>query len=322
MRLMLACVLTTLTGPAMAQKYDSLHIGGTVYSNATVLSMTRTDIFIQHAGGLANIKVNSLSPEVLRHLGYEALPPVEPKISAQTGRTGGKNTGRPGKVSPVPQRTTPRSPALPKVEAPPTTPLSVAPKAIVQTLPEASKTSASNEETRPVPQRKAESQMEVEASPETRLEQVRKIQAFGQQWQGAVRPELPAAPTAVVIGVLVVMLFAYLFFCFCSKLIVEKTGNEAGVLIWLPVVQLLPMLRAAGMPAWWFLLWMVPVMNIVASLVWSFKIVEARGKSVLWAILLLLPGTNLIAFIYLAFSSGYDARPPVVTIPPPLDKAA
>jgi hypothetical protein len=314
MRLMLACWLTVLAGPLWAERYESLRIGGTVYSNATVLSMTRTDVFIQHAGGLANIKVKSLSPEVLRQIGYEA-PPVETKNSTQAGKTSGKNTGRPSKGSSAPPPVTPRPAALPQVEAPPTTPPPVTPKAIVQAITEAAKQAVSKEE---APKGATPERSEAE----TRLEQVRNVQALAQKWQGVARPELPVMPKAVILGVLVVMVFAYLFFCYCSKLIVEKTGNEAGVLIWLPIVQLLPLLRAAGMPAWWFLLWMLPVVNLIASIVWSFKIVEARGKSVLWAILLILPGTNLIALLYLAFSEGNDEKPPALAIPPPIDKAA
>ncbi|MEK7785274.1 MAG: hypothetical protein AAB658_07610, partial [Chloroflexota bacterium] len=44
------------------------------------------------------------------------------------------------------------------------------------------------------------------------------------------------------------------------------------------------------------------------QIVWCFKIVQARGKSVLAAIGLLLPVTNLLSLLYLAFSGGNGAE--------------
>jgi hypothetical protein len=46
----------------------------------------------------------------------------------------------------------------------------------------------------------------------------------------------------------------------------------------------------------------------LSFIVWNFRIVDARGKSVWVAIALLLPGVSLIAFLYLAFSSGLEAE--------------
>jgi len=62
------------------------------------------------------------------------------------------------------------------------------------------------------------------------------------------------------------------------------------------------------MSGWWFVLFLVPFGNLVAQIVWSVKIVQARGKGILCMISLLLPVTNLFAFMYLAFSSGTPIR--------------
>jgi apolipoprotein N-acyltransferase len=64
------------------------------------------------------------------------------------------------------------------------------------------------------------------------------------------------------------------------------------------------MLQAASMSGWWFILFCIPVLNLVGYVVWSFKIVHARGKTLPLAILLLLPVTNVFAFLYLAFSEA------------------
>ena len=118
-------------------------------------------------------------------------------------------------------------------------------------------------------------------------------------------------PTTAVI-LLGSITLVYLFVCFCLMLICKKTGNEPGILIWLPVLQIFPMLRAAGMSGAWFLAYLIPGLNILAQIIWCFKIVTAREKSVLIAIMLLLPILNLFAFLYLAFSDGSPDPTPTV----------
>jgi len=117
------------------------------------------------------------------------------------------------------------------------------------------------------------------------------------------------ADPMVLFGALAISLFCYLFFCYCGKLICEKTGNEPGFLIWLPILQLLPLIRAASMSSGWFLAFLIPGLNFVAHVVWCIKITQARGKSGWVAVMLLLPVTSLFAYLYLAFSS---AKPPEI----------
>lgn len=138
--------------------------------------------------------------------------------------------------------------------------------------------------------------------------QIRSLQAQGVEafHRGLTVAEQSLPPltrqTMVVAGGVILLL--YLFGCYCGKLICEKAGKEPGPLIWIPVLQNLPMLRAAGMSGWWFLALFVPVLNIFAALVWCVKIAEARNKNGWLALLLILPVTNIVAFLYLAFGSG------------------
>ena len=118
--------------------------------------------------------------------------------------------------------------------------------------------------------------------------------------------------TIILIGSVVLL---YMLFCYCGLLICEKTGNPAGVLGWIPVLQLLPLLRAAGMSPAWFLAFLVPLLNIVAQIVWSFNIAKARGKSAWVGLFLVLPLTSLFAYLYLAFSKNAPKEErPVVEI--------
>jgi hypothetical protein len=105
-------------------------------------------------------------------------------------------------------------------------------------------------------------------------------------------------------SVVLLYLMVYLFYSYCCMLICRKTGNPPGILVWLPVFKLVPMLRAAGMSGWWFLACFVPVLNLAPLFLWPLMIAKARGKSVWIGVLLLLPITNLFAFLYLALSDS------------------
>ncbi len=109
------------------------------------------------------------------------------------------------------------------------------------------------------------------------------------------------SPAWIAIVLFAGLLF-HLFFSYCGRLICIKAGSDPGLLIWLPMLQVLPFFRAAGMSYWWLLGLFVPLLNFVVQILWCFKIVSARGKHVIWAVLFLLPLVNIVAFLYLAFS--------------------
>jgi len=120
----------------------------------------------------------------------------------------------------------------------------------------------------------------------------------------------------VLTAVLAVAAIAYLLWCAALKLICLNAGSKPGRMIWLPVLQMLPLLRAANMSAWWFIAFLIPLLNVVAHIVWCFKIAKACGKSTLVAVLLILPVTNLLALLYLALSKG-KSQPAEETVPMP-----
>jgi hypothetical protein len=134
---------------------------------------------------------------------------------------------------------------------------------------------------------------------------------LGEKWQAERSTGKPIRFILILCGTLLV----YLFHCFCFMLICRKSGYDPGIVVWLPVVQLFPLLRAAGMPAWWFVACLLPVLNIIPLALWCLKIAKARGKSPLTGFLLFLPVTSPFAFLYLAFSGGTAAAEPEDTEP-------
>jgi Family of unknown function (DUF5684) len=85
-----------------------------------------------------------------------------------------------------------------------------------------------------------------------------------------------------LIGGLIGLLVAvgiYVFVCYCLKLICVKAGHEPGVLIWIPIVQIVPLLTVAKLPIWFIILLLIPLVGFVVSVIMWVKICQARGKS-------------------------------------------
>lgn len=117
------------------------------------------------------------------------------------------------------------------------------------------------------------------------------------------RAYLTANPMAISIA-LGILGAVYVFVSICFWCICRKTHIAPGPLVWVPFLQLIPLLRAANMPRVWFFAYFVPLINIIPIIVLAVKIVKSRGKSPFVAFLLLLPLTTPFAFLYLAFSSS------------------
>lgn len=96
----------------------------------------------------------------------------------------------------------------------------------------------------------------------------------------------------------------HLFASYCYSRICRKAGAAPGKMIWLPFLQLVPLLRAASMSGWWLLGSVIPGLNLLGYVLWSVKISKACGKGGGTAFLLLLPITTWLGVLYLAFSGN------------------
>lgn len=110
------------------------------------------------------------------------------------------------------------------------------------------------------------------------------------------------ASIVMLLVVLAISLAVYLFFCYCGKRICEKCGVNPGVLIWIPIANLVPLLQVAGMATWMIILFFIPIVNLIVGIMMWVKICEARGKSPWLVLLVFVPIANLAFVPYLAFS--------------------
>jgi hypothetical protein len=223
------------------QTFATLQIGTRAYRNVTVTTKAKDYVFLLHSGGMINVRVKELSPEVQDQLGYAAQQ-AKPKAN------------RPVLLA---------KQTVAKLETP----------------------------------------------------QVKNLEEqMANKWRSGMAAsnlQLPPITRELIVIALGLLVAFYLFHCYCCLLICRKVHQQSGIMVWLPLLQVFPMLRAAGMSRWWFLAALVPGLNVVAHILWCVKIVEARGKNGLLALLLVLPLTNVFAFFYLAFGNGE---------PPPREK--
>jgi hypothetical protein len=111
-------------------------------------------------------------------------------------------------------------------------------------------------------------------------------------------------------GFIMFMLFGlafHLFFGYCFKKIAEKTGDTDTSLWWIPIVNLLLIIKAADKPAWWIVLLLIPLVNIIVLFIVWIDVSNNLGKGTGWGVVAALIG--IIGIPYLAFSD--DTRPAI-----------
>ncbi len=101
---------------------------------------------------------------------------------------------------------------------------------------------------------------------------------------------------------LVILLGVYIYFAFCFQVIARKTNTENGWLAWIPIANIYLMCQIAGKPAWWLILFFIPLVNIIVSILIFMGIAEARNKPSWIGILMIVPVINILIPGYLAFS--------------------
>ena len=122
--------------------------------------------------------------------------------------------------------------------------------------------------------------------------------------EGMLASLMPALALAVAV---------YLFCCLMLGIIARKTQTSGAWTAWIPIVNMFLLLRVARRPAWWFLLFLIPLVNIVMAIVVWMAIAGIRGKPRWLGVLLLVPLLNFLVLAYLALSGPGEAAPPVPT---------
>lgn len=94
----------------------------------------------------------------------------------------------------------------------------------------------------------------------------------------------------------------YVYFALAIQTIADKTSTPNSWLAWIPIANIFLMLGIAKKPMWWFILCLIPLVNIVIAVIIWMAIAEARQKPNWWGILTIVPIANLIVPGYLAWA--------------------
>jgi hypothetical protein len=94
----------------------------------------------------------------------------------------------------------------------------------------------------------------------------------------------------------------YVYFALALSAIATKTNTENPWLAWIPIANVILMLNVAKKPIWWILLFLIPLVNIVVSIIVWMEVAKARGKPDWWGILTIVPIVGIAVPGYLAWA--------------------
>ncbi len=150
-------------------------------------------------------------------------------------------------------------------------------------------------------------EVDYQVSPES-LEMMNQMDQYGQ----AMDPEMAAAAGGMAIaafGVVLVLLLIiiavfYVYFALVYSKLAKKTNTEDAWLAWIPIANIYLLLKIAGKPGWWLILYFVPLVNIVVAIIVWMEIARRLNKPDWLGILVIVPMANLVMPGYLAFSKS------------------
>ena len=117
-----------------------------------------------------------------------------------------------------------------------------------------------------------------------------------------------AATAGAVAGGIMFVYFAVLILCIVSMWKIFSKAGQPGWASIIPIYNVLVLLKVAGKPGWWFLLFLIPLVNFVIAIIVTLALAERFGKGAGFGVgLLLLP---IVFLPILAFGSAtYSPAP-------------
>ena len=137
---------------------------------------------------------------------------------------------------------------------------------------------------------------------------------YGNYGSGAGSDAAAGAAAIAVFGgimlfVLIFVLIIYIYMAICLMKIAHKTNTPNAWFAWIPILNIILMLQVAKKPLWWIILFLIPFVNIIMSILVWMAIAKELDKPEWLGILMIIPVANLIVPGYLAFSNGNPAPP-------------
>lgn len=102
-------------------------------------------------------------------------------------------------------------------------------------------------------------------------------------------------------------IIAYVWWGICTHIIADKTGTPNPWLAWIPIANIYLMCKIADMSGWWTIVFFIPLVNIVITIVVWMKIAEALIMPNWLGILMFIPYLNYVIIAVLAFAGKRTA---------------
>lgn len=99
------------------------------------------------------------------------------------------------------------------------------------------------------------------------------------------------------------LVIGYIYFSVCLFMIARKLNVSGAWVAFVPILQILTFLSSASKPAWWILLFFVPVVNVIIPIYLWICISENLGRDKWLGLLMVVPIVNLVYLGMLAFSN-------------------
>jgi hypothetical protein len=124
--------------------------------------------------------------------------------------------------------------------------------------------------------------------------------AFSWEYSTESGGELPISA-----GTLAIIVIAFwLIGGFIMMKVAQNAGAENTWMAFIPILNVILMCHAGGKSGWWFLLFCIPIVNIIAAFIIWIGIAENCGRPGWWgAVICIVPIVNLILLLILAFGT-------------------
>jgi hypothetical protein len=103
-------------------------------------------------------------------------------------------------------------------------------------------------------------------------------------------------PGLIVFGLIAILMIASMWRVF------SKAGEPGWAAI-IPIYNIIVLLKIAGKPAWWFILFLIPIVSLIISILVSLSVAKNFGKGTGFGI-----GLWLLSFIFYPILAFGDAK--------------
>lgn len=114
-----------------------------------------------------------------------------------------------------------------------------------------------------------------------------------------VNPLIAILSSGVGMAMMIIMIIVMGFPIFKMA---KEEGEEPAWMAYVPILNFIIWLKLARKPIWWIILFFIPCVGIVMSVIVWMGICERRNKPSWMGILSIIPVANIILPFYLAFA--------------------